>query len=294
MFNSVAMAGSGLPCYVRNAACRHISRYSCHMLTIETIQEALTTQWLGHRIHFFSSVSSTNDLLNEMAEQSAPAGTMVLTDYQSMGRGRMNRRWEAPTGSSLLVSLLFRPNWPAEQAHWLTMIGGLAVVSAVRQQTNLEPSLKWPNDLILQVGDEWRKFAGLLLEGHFEQDFLTYAILGSGINVNIAPEDLPETATPATSLLAASGQTVNRLTLLNNYLMELERLYEAADAGHSPRLAWEEMLITLGRPVQVSGSAGKTPLEGTAEAVDEWGRLLVRDKFDKLHTIAAGDVSLRG
>lgn len=264
------------------------------MLTIETLQDALTTQWLGHDIHFYSSVSSTNDLLKEMAEMGAPAGTMVLTDYQSMGKGRMNRRWEAPNGSSLLLSLLFRPNWPSEQAHWLTMIGGLAVVSAVRQQTDLQPALKWPNDLILPIGREWHKFAGLLLEANFEKDYLTYAILGSGINVNISPEALPEAATPATSLLAASGQAVNRLSLLNKYLVELERLYEAADAGHSPKIVWEEMLITLGKPVSVSGGAYKDPLEGTAVAVDEWGRLIVRDKNNKLHTIAAGDVSLRG
>lgn len=263
------------------------------MLTIQAIQEALTTQWLGRHMYFFESVTSTNNLLKETAEHGAPAGTMILTEYQSKGKGRLNRRWEAPPNSSLLVSLLFRPNWPPERANWLTMIAGLAVVSAVRRHTNLSPSLKWPNDLILQTGGKWRKFGGLLLEANFDNDRLTYAVLGSGINVNIPLEELPETKTPATSLLAASGQTVSRPALLNSYLVELEKLYETVDAGHSPQPAWQEQLITLGRPVQVSGKTLETPLEGIAEGIDEWGRLLVRDKNGKLHNIAAGDVSLR-
>jgi BirA family biotin operon repressor/biotin-[acetyl-CoA-carboxylase] ligase len=264
------------------------------MLTLEIIQETITTQWLGKHIHYRPSLPSTNDLLKEMAADGCPAGTMVLTDFQSKGKGRLNRRWEAPPGTSLLVSLLFRPNWPAQQAHWLTMIAGLAAVSAVTQETNLVPSLKWPNDLVHQVNGEWRKFGGLLLEANFENDRLNYAVLGSGINVNIPPDALPQSATPATSLLALSGQPVDRLSLLNRYLLALERLYQAAESGQSPQPAWVAQLITLGKPVRVSGRMLDAPLEGIAQGVDEWGRLLVRDGSDRLHSLSAGDVSLRG
>lgn len=218
---------------------------------------------------------------------------MVLTDFQSKGKGRLNRRWEAPPGSSLLVSLLFRPNWPPQQAHWLAMMAGLAAAAAVRRETNLNPALKWPNDLVLEVDGVWHKFGGLLLEANFENDRLDYAVLGSGINVNIPPDALPEAVTPATSLLAATGQSSDRLSLLNRYLVELERLYEAAESGQSPQPAWVEMLITLGQPVRVSGPNLETAFEGIAEAVDEWGRLLVREENGRLHTLAAGDVSLR-
>jgi BirA family biotin operon repressor/biotin-[acetyl-CoA-carboxylase] ligase len=218
---------------------------------------------------------------------------MALTDFQSHGKGRLNRRWEAPSGSSLLVSLLFRPNWPPQQAYWLAMMAGLAAVSAVRQETDLNPALKWPNDLVLEVEGVWHKFGGLLLEANFENDRLAYAVLGSGINVNIPPDALPEAAVPATSLLALTGRPVNRLSLLNRYLMELERLCEAAVSGQSPQPAWVERLITLGRPVRVSGGSLETTVQGTAEGVDEWGRLLVREDDGRLHTLAAGDVSLR-
>jgi BirA family biotin operon repressor/biotin-[acetyl-CoA-carboxylase] ligase len=263
------------------------------MFDEKMIREAVTTEWLGKRFVYRPSVSSTNDLLKEMAGQGSPAGTMVLTDFQSKGKGRLNRRWDAPANSSVLVSLLFRPNWPPQQAHWLAMMAGLAAVSAVRLETNLAPALKWPNDLVLEIEGVWHKFGGLLLEVDFENDRLDYAVLGSGINVNIPPDALPEAATPATSLLAVTGRPANRLSLLNRYLMTLERLYETADSGQSPQPAWVERLITLGQLVRVSGGTLETAIEGTAEGVDEWGRLLVRDADGRLHTLAAGDVSLR-
>lgn len=263
------------------------------MFNETAIQASVTTRWLGKHFIYRPSLPSTNDLLKELADQGSRAGTMVLTDFQSKGKGRLNRRWEAPPGSSLLVSLLFRPNWPPQQAHWLAMMAGLAAAAAVRRETNLNPALKWPNDLVLEVDGVWHKFGGLLLEANFENDRLDYAVLGSGINVNIPPDALPEAVTPATSLLAATGQSSDRLSLLNRYLVELERLYEAAESGQSPQPAWVEMLITLGQPVRVSGPNLETAFEGIAEAVDEWGRLLVREENGRLHTLAAGDVSLR-
>ncbi len=262
-------------------------------LTQEAIQAALTTRWLGKHIHYLPIISSTNDHLKEMAQDGRPHGTMLITDFQSQGKGRLNRRWETPPNSSLLVSLLFRPNWPAQQAPWLTMLAGLAAVSAVQQTTNLTPSLKWPNDVVIQVKGQWRKFGGLLLEGHFDNDKLAYAVLGSGLNVNIPPSALPDSATPATSLSAVLGQSINRLTLLNHYLIALERLYEAAESGQSPQQAWATQLTTLGQTVQVSGQTIPTPIHGTATGVDAWGRLLVKEENGRLHTLAAGDVSLR-
>jgi BirA family biotin operon repressor/biotin-[acetyl-CoA-carboxylase] ligase len=233
-------------------------------------------------------------LLKELAGESAPAGTMVLTDFQSQGKGRLNRRWEAPPETSLLVSLLFRPTWPAHQAQWLTMIAGIAAVSAVGEETNLSPALKWPNDLVIQVEGQWRKFGGLLLEANIENDRLTYAVLGSGININIAPEALPQANTPATSLLATVGQPVDRLSLLNRYLLALERLYDAADSGQSPHSTWRDLLITLGQPVRASGQPLPRPIDGMARDVDEWGRLLIEDENGRLHALAVGDISLRG
>ncbi|MCI0398628.1 MAG: biotin--[acetyl-CoA-carboxylase] ligase [Chloroflexi bacterium] len=258
------------------------------------VEEVLSTHWLGRPVYYFPAVGSTNDVLGEMARAGAPAGTMVVADFQSQGKGRLNRRWEAPAGTSLLISLLFRPGWPAGQAAWLTMMAGLAAVEAVQAVAGLAAGLKWPNDLVVPAGEGWRKFGGLLLEGEFAGDRLESAILGLGLNANIPAGHLSPAAIRATSLLVELGRPVSRLKLLAAYLECLEFLYEAAGEGHSPHPAWNARLVTLGRPVQVSGPGFDRPLAGTAEATDEWGRLLVRDPAGVLHAVAAGDVTLRG
>jgi biotin-(acetyl-CoA carboxylase) ligase len=161
-------------------------------LTETAVQSALTTRWLGRHYHYFDTIGSTNDRLKEMVAagdgQHPPAGTLLLTDYQSRGRGRLDRRWQAPPGSSLLLSVLFRPDWPAEQAQWLTMMASLAAADAIETATDLTVGVKWPNDLLVAGDGDWRKVSGLLLEGVLGDDGrLQSAILGIGINVNIPP-----------------------------------------------------------------------------------------------------------
>ncbi len=117
----------------------------------------------------------------------APAsGAVVLTEFQEHGRGRLHRSWEAPPHTSLLFSVLFRPDWPASRLSWLTMLAGLAVIKALEKETYLPLALKWPNDVLVKHLDTWHKFCGILLEGSLSPDQrLEHAVLGIGINVNI-------------------------------------------------------------------------------------------------------------
>jgi BirA family transcriptional regulator, biotin operon repressor / biotin---[acetyl-CoA-carboxylase] ligase len=260
-------------------------------LGAEQIEQALPTGWLGRPCHYFPETGSTNEVLAQLAAGGAPAGTMLLTDFQTAGRGRHGRRWEAPAGSSLLFSLLFRPQWPAAQAAWLMMIAGIAAVEAIRAESGLDAALKWPNDVMLPVRGGWQKTGGLLLETGFAGEAIDLAVLGIGLNVNVTAGQLPQTPRPATSLLLAGGRPVARLRLLGALLERIEALYEAVEAGQSPQAAWDALLATKGQPVTVSGS-GQT-IEGIAAGTDTWGRLLVRDETGREHAVAAGDVSLR-
>ena len=255
---------------------------------------ALTTQWLGRAYRYAAEVDSTNDQMGRWAAGGAPPGAVLLADYQSAGRGRLDRRWDAPPATSLLLSVLLRPTgWPAERGAWLTMLAGLAAAEAVETVAGLPARLKWPNDVLIEYDGEWRKAGGLLLDAALKGDRLATAILGIGLNVNIPAEALPDFATPATSLLAAGGRPVARRALLVDLLVRLEAHYEAADAGQSPAAAWSARLLTLGRAVTVSAAGSAAPLAGMAEGVDAWGRLLVRDAAGQVHTVAAGDVTLR-
>lgn len=264
-------------------------------LTKRAILAVLNTNWLGHSLNVYERVNSTNTVLSRMAGGGAVNGTMVIAEYQAHGRGRQDRRWHAPAGSSLLFSLLFHPHWPAQQAYWLTMLAGLAAVTAVEAQSGLRAALKWPNDVMVwderQDKPQWCKAGGILLETQLDQDRLLQAVLGIGLNINIPRGSLPSRSSPTTSLFAAGGRPFARIPLLATLLQELESRYEKAAGGDSPQPAWNERLITRDRPVRVT--TAQEVIEGQALGSDEWGRLLVRAPDGKIHRFSAADVTLR-
>ena len=266
-------------------------------LTETAVLPVLKTIWLGHAYEYVDTISSTNDVLKQRAVAEGadmlPHGTVLVTDYQSKGRGRLDRRWEALPGTSLMLSLLLRPDWPAERALWLTMMAGLAAAEAIEALTSVPISLKWPNDVGVERDGIWHKLGGLLVEGSVGQNGrLQSAVVGMGLNVNMTPEQLPEGITPVTSLLVAGGQTVDRQALLLAFLVRMEAWYETAVSGQSPVTTWADRLVTLGRRVQVS--QGEDVLVGTAVGVDEWGQLRIETEGGSMQTITAGDVTLRG
>ena len=261
------------------------------LLSAAAIESALTTRWLGRTLEYHSEIGSTNERLALLARTGAPAGTLVVADLQTAGRGRLGRKWVTPPGSALLHSLLYRPEWPPEQATWLTMITALAARDAIQKVANLKIRLKWPNDLI--VGEnQFRKVGGILLDAAFDGNQLEYLIVGMGINVNLTEAQLPEAHTPPSSLLLATGQRVSRLSLLANLLIALEERYELAEAGISPHEEWQASLVNINQPVTVTPTKG-APWSGTACGTDEWGRLLVKTESGKTNAVSAGDVSLR-
>ena len=258
------------------------------------VLSALTTRWLGQSYQYEEAVGSTNVLLKEMAEAGAEHGTVLLTNFQSKGKGRLGRQWEAAPGTALLLSVLLRLDWPLERLAWVTMLGSVAMTEAIEQVTQLDVGLKWPNDVMVRQNGDWCKTCGLLAEvvgGQAGKP--TAVILGSGVNVNIPAEQLPQAHTPPTSLMLAAGESVSRIDLLVAYLLRLEHGVETAVSGQSPLAAWAERLITIGEPVTVTQVNGGQSIAGVAEAVDECGHLLVRDAAGVLHSVASGDVTLR-
>lgn len=265
-------------------------------LSAERIAAALTTRRLGRPAHYFSACGSTNDVAHQLGREGAADGTLVLADEQTAGRGRLDRTWWAPTGTSLLFSLLLRPALPLRFAGQLTMCLGLGAVIGIEQAAGVRAGLKWPNDLVLHG----RKLGGMLAELHGEDDRLDYAVLGLGLNVNVAfaegrktkdqsiqlPPDLAETAI---SLSLALGHQVDRLKLLADILAQTETWYERLLAGGSPHAAWAARLDTLGQRVTVALPAGR--LIGRAIGVTVEGALLVLDDQGRQHTVWAGDVT---
>jgi len=257
--------------------------------TVEELQARLGTRFVGRQAELYETIDSTNTRAVQAAQEGAPDGTLILAEWQSQGRGRLGRRWLAPTGSSLLLSLIFRPPLKPSQAQRMTMVCSLGAVAAIARVAGLQVQVKWPNDLLL----EGKKLGGVLTElGMGEQRALAYVVVGMGINVNLDPTILGDVLTPATSLQAVLGRPVSRLDLLAALLEEIEARYEKLRAGWSPREEWRAHLATLGQHVEVK--AGEELIQGTAEDIDEDGALLVRTPEGELRRILAGDVTLRG
>ena len=263
-----------------------------------TVAAQLDTSWIGRSYQYMESVGSTNETLKQQLAlggiNTPPSGAVVLAEFQERGRGRFNRSWQAPPHTSLLLSVLFRPNWQARHLSWLTMIAGLAVAEAIEKATSIPAFLKWPNDVVIRQGDTWAKVSGILLEGSITpEQRLANAVLGTGINVNIRAADLPSAHQPATSLMIVAGKPVARLPLLVALLQRLESWYEAAEKNRSPHTPWNQRLITLNQRVVVKRMGEDSELLGTAEGTDELGQLLVRDDQGRLHAVMAADVTLR-
>jgi BirA family biotin operon repressor/biotin-[acetyl-CoA-carboxylase] ligase len=160
----------------------------------------------------FEELDSTNRYLLDQARAGAPEGLVAVADHQTAGRGRLGRRWEAPAGAGLLVSVLLRPSLPIEELHLCTVAVALAARSACTEAAGVEPGLKWPNDLI--VGE--RKVAGILAEAREGA-----VVVGIGVNVAWPPPDTEptEVAVPgdlaqATSLWRESGTRIDPGRLL--------------------------------------------------------------------------------
>lgn len=270
-----------------------VKKQMADQLSQPRIKNCIETRWLGQHVIYYPVVRSTNEILKEMASRGAPAGSLVVADFQSRGKGRQGRRWEALPGTSLLFSLLFRPNWRSERANWLTMLAGLAGLEAIARQTGLKLSLKWPNDIVYSSQDQWLKVGGLLLEGEVIDGKLEHAVLGIGLNVNMDRNQLPLTEMPASSLSLCLGQKMPRLELLSEILLSLEQHYENADLGQSPHQAWNDALMIIGRKVRAAMKNGGQIIEGVAVGTDEWGSLEIRDHTGEIQALSAGEVTLR-
>ena len=269
-------------------------------MTDELAGYVRTAGWLGRDLRHYPSVGSTNDIALAAAAEGAAEGLVVLAEEQTAGRGRLQRRWQAPAGSSLLLSLLFRPPDPFSFHATRTMMAvGLGLLEAVRSVAGVPAQLKWPNDLIVSdAGGGWCKLAGMLSELGWSQGGVKDAqfapanlVAGVGLNVNVPPEALSELAPNAGSLWALTGEPVSRVTLLERLLAGTERRVDAVRRGVDPLPEWRDALAWMGERVELQGVGER--FEGIAEDVDAEGALLVRLESGELRTFTAGDVTLR-
>ena len=232
------------------------------------------------RVEHFEEIDSTNAWVIAQARAGAGEGLVAHADYQSAGRGRLDRRWEASAGTALLCSLLLRPKLEVEELQLCVAAVALSARSALAALGGVRPGLKWPNDLIIDDA----KVAGLLAEV-VTTDAGVAVVVGIGVNLTERPA-----AGTATSVLEASGVTLHSRVLLDHLLEEMVwRRPLLDDASGRQQLADEYAanLVTLGQPVRVERR--DDVLHGVAQRVDDSGQLIVRVASGDV-TVMAGDV----
>ena len=174
-------------------------------LTEKAVLSRLSTKWAGRNCQVLQVTDSTNIQCRRLAEEGQPEGTLVLAESQKAGKGRRGRTWVSPPGAGIWMSILLRPDCPADKASMLTLVAALAVERGIRKAEGLATKIKWPNDLVLNG----KKICGILTEMKTAGIRAGYVVVGIGINANLTEfsEDLKD---KATSLLLESGKEANR------------------------------------------------------------------------------------
>jgi BirA family biotin operon repressor/biotin-[acetyl-CoA-carboxylase] ligase len=254
-------------------------------ITPEAITQGLQTRFVGQQLRYYPSIGSTNLVAKRLAVEGAPAGTTIIADQQTAGRGRRGRTWLAPPGTSLLLSVILRPIIEVDRLPQLLMASALAAAGAIERSTGLSVRLKWPNDIMLRG----RKLGGILIESGLRGEVLDYTVVGIGLNVNFDVDNVPELAETATSLSKELGRAIDRLELVRRLLHLLEAEHDSLLAGRSPHQRWTDRLTGVGDLLEISTPWGEE--KGILEGVDSEGSLVLRKDDGSIARITVGDVS---
>lgn len=260
------------------------------MKTIE-LKKKINGQIVGNELLFFNEIESTNRYLYQKASKNdMPDGTVVISDSQSAGRGRLKRTWISPKGKNLYISVLLKPNIIPNDATIFTFLASCALKDTF-DEYGVNSKIKWPNDILI----DGKKVAGVLTELKINSVSVEFIIVGIGVNINMTNNFImcvmPDISHKVTSLSIELGKELMReefaATLINNiddyYLRFLKY-------GKSNILSvWVEKWGGIGTELEILD--GEKTYKGLVESVDENGFLYIRDKDGKLEKVIAGDIA---
>lgn len=263
--------------------------HSPDLLSAEEVKNSLSTKILGSDIKYFTTTDSTNNQAKKLALDGAVDGTIVISEEQNGGRGRLSRSFFCPKYKGIWFSVILRSDFLPQEAPKCTLLAAVAVTKAIYDVTGVKVGIKWPNDILYNG----KKLVGILTEMSAEMERINYIVLGIGIDVNISVEETPEDIRDImTSLSQITGKKVSRLELLNKLLYHLEQLYIMAQKqSFAPILdEWRKYSITLNQEIKVI--SGNDVTYGEAVDIDDDGALLVKIN-GQIKRVLAGDVSIR-
>ena len=263
------------------------------------------TKYIGKNYLWLEETDSTNSMMRRLLrdgttiesrqeygaviEGTPREGMMIISDYQSLGRGRSGKNWTSAPGDGIALSLLLMPESMGGGTSCITLVAALSVAATIEKTSGLKPQIKWPNDILLNE----KKVCGILTELDTTQG-KNSIIVGVGINSNQQefPAEISETAT---SIFLETGTPSDRESAVKYFSEYFEKYYEIFLKTSDMSLLKEEynsLLVNKGRVVKVFDP--KENIMGIAEGIDDEGRLIVKTDTGITHHIYAGEVSVRG
>ena len=271
------------------------------VLSESEIRSYLKTDSIGRKLAVYTECDSTNIRVSQAAGEGAPEGMVAVADRQTAGKGRRGRSWQSPSGVSISMSILLRPDIAPEVSPQITLVAALAVSSAIdglvnedsgdggQVETRQQALIKWPNDIVM--GD--RKICGILTELQCQTDYIDHIVVGIGINVSNTVFS-PEIADMAGSIFSVTGKKVNRNKLVAAVCDYFEKYYNVfLQTQNLEKLVaeYDKKLINMERQVRVLDPKGE--YDGVAKGITDEGRLVVETP-EGVRYVSSGEVSVRG
>ncbi len=243
-------------------------------------------------LHLYDELPSTNDAAKDLALHGAPEGTTVIARRQSAGRGRMGRQFVSPEGLGLYLSVVLRPNCPADALMHLTCAAAVAACDGVENTCGLRPQIKWTNDLVVNG----KKLGGILTEMSLDSatGLVDFAVLGIGINCLHTQKDFPaQLQGIATSLAIIQNRTVTPLALAGFILPAIYEMRNRVLTEKAQLMdAYRHDCMTTDKDVALVN--GDSRIYAHALRIDDDGGLVVRLTDGSEKTVTTGEISVRG
>ncbi|MBO5353841.1 MAG: biotin--[acetyl-CoA-carboxylase] ligase [Lachnospiraceae bacterium] len=258
-------------------------------LSAEKIRRYLEGTEFFEEFFIFQEIDSTNRYLKKLASEGAPAGTVVLAERQSAGRGRQGRSFFSPEEKGIYMSVLLRPEIELQKSVRITSMAAVAVARAIEKVSGIPAKIKWVNDIFLNG----KKVCGILTEAgiDFEKETLEYAVLGIGVNVGSMEFPL-ELDGIATSIGNECGKRISRNILIAEILKELEDWYSSLWSGSFLEESRNRSIL-LGKEILVVDTlaeGGSYPAR--AIDLDDMGHLII-ERAEEMQVLNSGEVSIR-
>lgn len=243
---------------------------------------------LGFRMFWYDTVTSTNDVLKQMAIAGEEEGAVVVAESQTKGRGRLARNWFSPMGQGLYVSILLRPRLVLRQTGILPILAAAAVARSIDRLYSVRPQIKWPNDILLRG----RKLAGILCECQVKSASL-FVILGIGINMHLQQEEFPaDLRNHSISLKTVKEKQIDKHLLLQAILKDMNRLYPTIN-GESEKIIRQWLKYCGHLNCEVVVTQTDLQITGNFKGITKNGAALIELPTSEIITVENGEFSLQ-